>query len=61
MEGSELTNFLWTTYHPSNIWFLYAGVAISAVVLLWQYDRFIIAAPESPDIRDSLSKKGELE
>ena len=61
MEGSELTNFLWTTYHPSNIWFLYAGVAISAVVLLWLYDRFIIASPESPEIRDGLSKKGELE
>lgn len=47
MEGNELTNFLWTTYHPSNIWFLYAGVAVSAVVFLWIYDRFIIASPNT--------------
>ena len=42
MHGSELNNFLWTTYHPSNIWIIYAGVAVSAVVLLWLYDRFVI-------------------
>lgn len=53
MEGNELNNFLWTTYHPSNIWFLYAGVAVSAVVFLWIYDRFIIASPNP-------SKRGEI-
>jgi dipeptide/tripeptide permease len=42
MQGNELNNFLWTNYHPSNIWVVYAGVAISAVVLLWLYDRFVI-------------------
>jgi len=42
MEGRELNNFLWTTYHPSNIWVIYSGVAVSTVVLLWLYDRFII-------------------
>ncbi len=42
MEGSTLDNFLWTTYHPSNIWMIYAGVAVLAVVLLWIYDRFVI-------------------
>ena len=42
MEGRVLDNFLWTTYHPSNIWMIYSGVAVSAVVLLWLYDRFII-------------------
>jgi hypothetical protein len=44
MQGNELNNFLWTTYHPSNIWVIYAGVAVSAVVLLWLYDRFIISS-----------------
>lgn len=42
MEGSVLDSFLWTTYHPSKIWFIYSGVAVSAVVFLWLYDRFII-------------------
>jgi hypothetical protein len=42
MEGGVLDNFLWTNYHPSNIWYIYSGVAFSAVVLLWVYDRFII-------------------
>jgi hypothetical protein len=45
MHGNELNNFLWETYHPSNIWLVYAGVAISSVILLWLYDRFIITAP----------------
>lgn len=42
LHGNELDNFLWTTYHPANIWVIYAGVAVSAVVLLWLYDRFVI-------------------
>ena len=42
MDGSTLDNFLWTNYHPSNILFIYSGVALSAVVLLWVYDRFIL-------------------
>lgn len=42
LTNVELTNFLWAEYHPSSIWFVYSGVALSAVVLLWVYDRFII-------------------
>jgi dipeptide/tripeptide permease len=42
MGGNELNHFLWTSYHPSNIWIVYAGVAVSAVILLWLYDRFVI-------------------
>lgn len=42
MTVGELTDYLWLTYHPSNIWLLYSGVAVLAVVLLWFYNRFII-------------------
>ncbi len=42
MSENELTGFLWSNYHPSNIWLIYAGVAVSAAVLLWLYDRFVI-------------------
>jgi proton-dependent oligopeptide transporter, POT family len=42
MDAGQLNQFLWSSYHPSNIWMVYASVAVSAVVLLWLYDRFII-------------------
>nr|MBD3621510.1 hypothetical protein [Sunxiuqinia sp.] len=42
ITNGELARFIWETYHPSNIWIVYAGVAVSAVVLLWIYNRFIL-------------------
>ena len=42
MSIPELTDFLWVAHHPQNIWTIYAGVAFSAVVLLWIYNRFIL-------------------
>ncbi|WP_346861935.1 MFS transporter [uncultured Draconibacterium sp.] len=42
MSQVELTNFLWKSYHPSNIWIVFSGIAVSAVVFLWLYDRFVI-------------------
>lgn len=42
MSTNELMQFLWTNYHPSNIWIVYSGIAVSAVVFLWLYNRFIL-------------------
>ncbi len=42
MNTRELTDFLWASYNPSRIWMIYSGVAVSAVVLLWLYNRFIL-------------------
>ena len=42
MNTAELTDYLWITYNPSDIWYVYSGVALSSVVLLWLYDRFIL-------------------
>ena len=42
MTKQELTNFIWVEYQPSKIWFIYSGVAVLAVVLLWLYNRVII-------------------
>jgi hypothetical protein len=42
MTTQELIQYLWMNYNPSNIWIIYAGVAVSAVVFLWIYDRFIL-------------------
>lgn len=38
----QLTDFLWTNYHPNSIWIIYSSVALSAVVLLFLYDKFIL-------------------
>jgi len=38
----ELTNFLWENYHPQSVWIIFSSLAISAVVLLFLYDRFIV-------------------
>jgi dipeptide/tripeptide permease len=43
MTVTELTQHLWGTYHPQSIWYLFSGIAVLAVVLLWFYDRFIIS------------------
>lgn len=42
MSQEQLTSFIWQNYHPSNIWILFSGIAVSATILLWLYDRFII-------------------
>ncbi len=42
MNDQQLTGYLWDTYHPQHIWLLFSGVAVTAVVLLWLYNRFIL-------------------
>ena len=46
MDSAQLNNYLWTTYHPSNVWILYTGMAIGAAVLLFAYDRIILRGNE---------------
>ena len=42
MDTAQLNQYLWDNYHPSNIWFLYSGIAVAGSLLLFLYDRFII-------------------
>lgn len=42
MDQAGLTNFLWVTYQPSNIWMLFSGIGFSTVILLFLYDRFLL-------------------
>jgi proton-dependent oligopeptide transporter, POT family len=42
MGTNELSDYLWINHHPWNIWIVYTGIAVMAVILLWLYDRFIL-------------------
>ncbi|MBN2745718.1 MAG: MFS transporter [Bacteroidales bacterium] len=42
MTSGELTNHLWTNYHPYNIWILVFGIGFAAATLLLIYNRFIV-------------------
>jgi dipeptide/tripeptide permease len=42
MTTRELSDYLWTQHNPSDIWIIYAGVAVSAVIFLWLYDKIIL-------------------
>jgi len=46
MDSAQLNNYLWTTYHPSNVWILFTGMALGAAVLLFAYDRVILGGNE---------------
>lgn len=47
MDGQQLTQYLWDNYHPSNVWFLFTGIAVAASLLLLLYDRFILKGQEN--------------
>lgn len=42
MTQQQLTDLLWGNYHPQSIWIIFSSLALSAVVLLFLYDRFIL-------------------
>ena len=42
MNQEQVTQLLWNNYHPQTIWILFSSIALSAVVLLFLYDRFIL-------------------
>lgn len=39
MSDVELTNFLWTTYHPGNIWWVIAAIGGGAAIALAIYNK----------------------
>jgi len=46
MDNLQLTQYLWDTYNPSRVWILFAATAITASILLFLYDRFILRGRE---------------
>nr|NQU90484.1 MFS transporter [Bacteroidota bacterium] len=43
MTERQMTNFLWDTYHPNQIWLVFAAIGLGTVILLFLYDRFILS------------------
>jgi dipeptide/tripeptide permease len=39
LNHQQLTNMLWNTYHPSNIWVVFSSIGIGTAILLFLYDR----------------------
>lgn len=42
MNPNELTNYLWSSYNPSKIWYVILAIGLFAVVALYFYDRFLL-------------------
>ncbi len=42
MNSHELTQFLWKTYHPSDIWMVFSGIGLFTALMLFLYDRLLL-------------------
>jgi hypothetical protein len=42
MNNHELTQYLWNTYHPSNIWMVFSGIGVFTAIMLFLYDRLLL-------------------
>lgn len=42
MSEAELTNHLWQTYHPDNIWIVFTAIGMVTVVGLALYNKFLL-------------------
>lgn len=42
MTHQQLTDYLWTNYHPGNIWIVIFGIGIAAATSLWIYNKYLI-------------------
>lgn len=40
LNEKQLTDLLWNTYHPSQIWIILLGIGLGTTLLLFLYDRF---------------------
>ncbi len=50
MTPDQLTQYLWDTYHPSQIWYIIAGIGLITIVGLVIYDRVIAAKAKKTTI-----------
>jgi len=46
MTNQELTDFLWNTYNPSKIWYVFTAIGVATVIALFLYNKFVIGKNE---------------
>jgi len=42
LNGHELTAFLWSTYHPYNIWIIFAAIGGITAFAMWLFNKYFI-------------------
>jgi dipeptide/tripeptide permease len=42
LNGHELTAYLWSTYHPYNIWLIFAVIGVTTAFAMWLFNRYLI-------------------
>jgi proton-dependent oligopeptide transporter, POT family len=42
MDATQLTTYLWDTYNPQNVWIIYSGLAMSAALMIYLYDKLLM-------------------
>ena len=42
MDQNQLTQYLWNTYNPSNIWYVILAIGFFSVTALYFYDRLLL-------------------
>ncbi len=47
MSVNDLTAYLWDTYHPADIWWLFTGIGIATALLLFAFDRLLMRGKNS--------------
>jgi dipeptide/tripeptide permease len=47
MSPQTLTNHLWNTYNPSDIWYILLSIGLAATISLFIYDVFIVTRSKS--------------
>ncbi len=50
MTPDQLTQYLWDTYHPSQIWYVIAGIGLITIVGLVIYDRVVAAKAKTDSL-----------
>jgi len=47
MAKVELTQYLWDTYNPSSIWYIFSAIGIATIIGLFIYDKIVLKSSKS--------------
>jgi hypothetical protein len=42
LHGHDLTNFLWNTYQPYDIWMIFAAIGGGTVIAMLLFNKFLV-------------------